>query len=217
MEQKSNALSEKPPLTLSILLRLAGLGFTSGLLVGEIIDIAYPINGALDYFSPTWVIPSLGIELCWWIAILYGIAGMILAVSYPLFDRWKNQKPHGGLNPSWRFVLVALACFLVQWFTGPFLYRIGVPNIGVLFFTVPTGLLVWWVFDGTKGGLFMCILTAVCGPLVEITMINGFHLYSYTSPDIFGIPLWITGAYICGAPVNGLLGRKYLAFLLRSK
>lgn len=65
------------------------------------------------------------------------------------------------------------------------------------------------VFDGTLQGLGMACLTAVCGPVIEIILINGFHLYAYSQPDIFGIPLWIPWVYFCGAPAVGNLGRKF--------
>ena len=191
------------------------MGFLSGAALGQAIDIAYPMNGALDYYWPIWEVASLGIEVCWWIPILYGIAGAILVVGFPLFDRRTRQKPRGGFNPSWRFTFASIGVFVVFWWMGPYLHSLGVPNVGIFFFTVPTALLVWWVFDNTRGGLFMCLLTATIGPLIEITLINGFNLYSYTTPDIFGIPLWILGAYLCGSPANGNLGRKYLAFLQR--
>lgn len=213
--QTANAESNKVLFPLRILLCLAGMGFLSGAVLGQIIDIAYPMNGALHYHFPTWEWASLGIEVCWWIPLLYGTAGAILVVTYPLFDRKRKQTPRGGLNPSWRFTLATIGVFIVQWWMGPYLHSLGVLNIGIFFFTVPTALVVWWLFDNTGGGLFMCLLTAFLGPLIEITLINGFNLYSYTTPDVFGIPLWILGAYMCGAPANGNLGRKYLAFLER--
>ncbi|MBD3229600.1 MAG: hypothetical protein GF329_15575 [Candidatus Lokiarchaeota archaeon] len=214
-ENKINDLKElrETRISFSIILKLAILGFLSGAILGQIIDIAYPMNNALHYHYPIWEIESLGIEICWWIPILYGTAGMILAVSHPLLDRWTNQKPRGGFNPSWLFTTLCIGVFVVQWFMAPYLSSIGVSNALLFPITIIGGLLVWYFFDRTDGGLFMCILTAICGPLVEITLINVFSLYNYTNPDVFAIPLWILGAYICGAPGNANLGRKYFAYL----
>ena len=214
-EKNTDTKPEKKKLSVFIMIRLAILGFLSGGLLGQVIDIAYPMNGALHYHLPTWQIASIGIEICWWIPLLYGTAGMILVIGFTMFDRLTGQKPRGGYNPSWKFTFASIGVFIIQWWMGPFLFNMGVSNIWLLVFTVPTGILVWWIFDNTKGGLFMCLLTAILGPMIEITLINVFSLYSYTIPDIFGIPLWILGAYICGSPANGNLGRKYIAFLTR--
>lgn len=204
-------------LTFSIMLRLAGLAFLSGALLGQAVDFAYPLFGTLHYHKPTLQIPSLGIEFVWWIPILYGTAAVILMIGYVLLDRWTKQIPRGGFNPSWRFVLASIGCFSVQFYGGPFLSGIGLPNVGLFFITILTALLVWWVFDRTYGGLFMLCLVATLGPLLEFTMINVLNLYHYTSPDLFGLPLWILGAYMCGAAPNGNLARKYLIFLQRQK
>jgi hypothetical protein len=54
----------------------------------------------------------------------------------------------------------------------------------------------------------MAALTAVCGPAVEIFLINALHLYSYTAPQVWGIPTWIPWVYAAGGPAVGGLGRK---------
>ena len=59
-------------------------------------------------------------------------------------------------------------------------------------------------------------LLAIIGPVVEIGLINGLHLYSYTNPDVAGIPLWIPWVYAAGGPANGALGRQIL-FELQSR
>ena len=46
----------------------------------------------------------------------------------------------------------------------------------------------------------MAALTAVCGPAVEIFLINVLHLYDYAHPQIWGVPTWIPWVYAAGAP-----------------
>ncbi|MCX5867195.1 MAG: hypothetical protein NT009_06895 [Proteobacteria bacterium] len=207
--------TQKAPLSFSILLRLAGLGFLSGALIGQLVDFAYPLSGSLHYFRPIWKLESPALEVCWWIPILYGVAGVILVVGYPLLDRRFGQKPIGGFNPSWGFILASILYFVAQFYAGPFLSSTGISHIWTFAFTMLTGLLCWWLFDRTKAGVCMMALTATLGPLLELSMINVLDLYAYTGPDVFGIPLWILGAYICGCPPNGNLGRKYLVYLQR--
>jgi hypothetical protein len=44
--------------------------------------------------------------------------------------------------------------------------------------------------------------------------INGLHLYTYSHPDVLGIPSWIMWVYFCGAAAVGNLGRRVRAELV---
>lgn len=61
----------------------------------------------------------------------------------------------------------------------------------------------------------MGCLTAICGPAIEVVLINGGHLYEYAHPTFLGIPAWIPFVYFCGAPAVGNLGRAVHARLMR--
>lgn len=65
----------------------------------------------------------------------------------------------------------------------------------------------WYWMDRSIGGLMMGFLTALCGPLVEVGLINIAHLYSYSSPEIAGIPLFIVPVYFAGGSAVGNLAR----------
>ena len=43
---------------------------------------------------------------------------------------------------------------------------------------------MWAYFDKTYQGLAIAGAAAVGGPIIEIVLINVFHLYTYTNPDI---------------------------------
>ena len=73
-----------------------------------------------------------------------------------------------------------------------------VPYHGIDVILCVWGVLTWYLFDGTSQGLFMASLTAVAGPVAEISLINVLHLYEYSHPDVFGIPAWIPWVYFCG-------------------
>ena len=217
MTDEENGELFQGKLTLSMMLRLILVAFVLGAVIGQIIDISYPIFGALDYHYPTIEIPALGIEIYWVITVLYGVAGVILWVGYILLLRWTKEIPRGGFNPKWGFMLAGIACFIVQFWLGPFLSGSGVNNIWIFVFMISTAFLVWWAFDRTKAGLIMLFVAGSCGPLAEFTMINVLNLYHYTRPDIFGLPLWFIGAYMMGAAPNGMVARKYLIHLQKTK
>jgi hypothetical protein len=63
-----------------------------------------------------------------------------------------------------------------------------------------------------QGG-FLAALAAACGPAVEIALINGGHLYSYSHPQAWGVPTWIPWVYAAGGPAVGGLGRRVWATL----
>jgi hypothetical protein len=215
------------PLSRTQWLLLACLGAISGFLVGQSIDNAYPLNNALHYHN-AWIVPIFGSnwEFVWFIPILYATAGALIVVLITFFSRkfsgetgsslrrWLGRKPRGGSNPSWGFTILSIIAFVVQWWLGCYLSTL-IPNAWLFAILIPWGLFYWWIFDGTGAGLLVCLMVACLGPLIEITLINGFGLYHYTNPDIFGVPLWFIGHYIGGTPANMNLGRKYLAFLTR--
>ena len=71
-------------------LLLAGMGFLSGTIIGQLIDNAYPMNDALHYHNPYFSIPSIGFELVWFIPLLYGTAGAMIVVLITLFNKLLN-------------------------------------------------------------------------------------------------------------------------------
>ena len=152
------------------------------------------------------------------IDILYGVAGVILWVSCVLWDRRLDSKPAGGLNPSWGFILAGCIFFIAQFYISPYLSGVlKISNLVNFIFTVGTAILCWWIFDRTRTGVYMMIMAGTVGPLAELIMINFIGFYHYTRPDIWGVPLWFMGAYMCGCAPCGNLARKYLAYLEQSE
>lgn len=83
---------------------------------------------------------------------------------------------------------------------------IPIPTLDTLLFTY--AMLHWLVFDKTPQGFGMAALTAVCGPAVEMLLINVLQLYHYSHPVVLGVPTWIPWVYFCGGPAVGNLGRR---------
>lgn len=115
--------------------------------------------------------------------------------------------------PTWPVVLMGIALFVIQYSASGALDE---PLLGVQAFGLPaldvflcvTALLFWKIFDGTKQGLFMAILTGTAGFWTEIGLINILGLYHYTHPQFMGVPSWIPWVYFCGSPAVGNLGRR---------
>lgn len=162
---------------------------------------------------------------CRWVPVLFAVAGVILGVSHPLLDAWQLRRggaqPRGGVAPSWPFVLAAVALFVLQYGASgaleqPLLGQTlpgGVPALDAVLLAAGIGL--WWGFDATPQGLAMACLTAAAGPAVEVGLIQGLHLYSYTHPAVAGVPTWIPWVYFAGGPAVGSLGRRVSASLMK--
>jgi hypothetical protein len=152
------------------------------------------------------------------VPVLFAVAGVILGVSHPLLDAWQLERggaqPRGGAAPSWAFALAAVALFVLQYAASGALEQPllgqrlagGVPTLDALLAAAGVGL--WWAFDATPQGLFMACLTAAAGPLVEVGLIQGLHLYQYSHPAVAGVPTWIPWVYFAGGPAVGSLGRR---------
>lgn len=207
-----NNVFQKSPIPAHVLIRLSVIAFFSGIIIGQLIDFSYPISNALHYHKFVWKVGPL--EFCWMIDILYGVANVILWVSYILWDQRLGQEPVGGFNPSWRIVFTGCVFFIVQFYVSPYLSGVlKISNFLNFIFSMGTAILCWWLFDRTRTGVYVMITAGVLGPLAEITMINAFNWYHYTRPDIFGVPLWFIGAYTCGCAPCGNLARKCLSYL----
>ena len=203
---------------------LIGMGFLSGMIIGQSIDNAYPMNDALHYHNPYFSIPSIGFELVWFIPLLYGTAGALIVGLITVLNKLLNKEsesetvgklpqiPRGGFNPSWGFTIASIIVFVLQWFLGCYLTHF-VSNVWLFVILVVWGLIIWWIFDQTLVGLILCLFTACLGMTLEFMFVNIFDLYHYTNPDAFGLPIWIAGHYIGGTPANMNLGRKYLTYL----
>lgn len=197
--------------------RSIAVGLASAVL-GPICDNFHSQHDVLKYHNPLHICipPILALETTWWTPVLFAIAGIILGLGYPFLDGVLPQfRPRGGRNPLWIFVLANISVFVMLYWASAVLER---PLLGLVAFdglpamdlTLGCAALVSWaVFDATPQGFLMASLTAVCGPLVEIVLINGGKLYHYTHPDVLGaVPSWIAWVYFAGGPAVGNLGRK---------
>jgi len=203
-------------------LKQAGAMWISAALLGPVCDGRHSSHDVLHYAAdslagPPWQL-SLGgnvlLETCWWVPIVFGGAGVILGAAHPILDeRWG-----GGSRapPGWAAVLLNISCFVLCYELSGILAQDAGDYHDYLALDAPlaaAAAAIFLLFERSPGGLFMMALLAAIGPVVEIGLINGLHLYAYTHPHVAGIPTWIPWVYAAGGPANGALGRQILAEL----
>eukprot|EP00775_Hariotina_reticulata_P008940 gene8940-9117_t len=111
--------------------------------------------------------------------------------------------------PSWPAVLLCISLFVTQYglsgsleqtLLGATLPGTTCPAEDLLLILYAVAL--WVLFDGTTQGFGLAALTAVCGPVVEMVLINRFGLYHYIHPVVLGVPTWIPWVYFAGGPAD---------------
>jgi hypothetical protein len=61
---------------------------------------------------------------------------------------------------------------------------------------------VWWMMDRTPRGAALALLVGLTGVVGEVSIIAGGG-FSYTKPDLWGVPLWLPALYAAGATAIG--------------
>ena len=204
-------------------LQQAGSMWLAAAALGPICDGRHSSHDVLHYAKDSiagapWLFTAPGgevlLETCWWVPLAFGGAGVILGIAHPLLDRrWSGEVRS---PPGWPIVLLNIACFVACYDLSGALAQAAAATAGPHnFFQLDLPLLavaaaIFVAFERSPGGLFMMALLAVIGPLTEIGLINVLHLYTYTNPDVAGVPYWIPWVYAAGGPPNGALGRQIL-------
>ena len=213
----SPLVPRSPPQT--VWLKQTAAVAASSAVLGPLCDGCHSRHDVLHYANPTVQLPLL--ETCWWVPVLFSLAGITLGTSHPILDRLAESKLNAPRRPApgWTATLLCIgsfcACYELSGVLAQAADAAGKVGLGARATAVDVplavnALAIFLIFERSWGGLFMALLTAVAGPVVEIGLIQVFGLYHYSSPDVLGIPLWIAWVYAAGGPAVGNLGRQVL-------
>lgn len=176
-------------------LKHIGILFVLGAVMGAIYDGFHTFSGTLVYTSP-WIL-----RMAWWVPLLLGSAGAAIGISHLSFDaRFPHRPPYPLTGPH---VLLGIVLFGAQYFMSGFLQ---IPNGSQLVLQAVVSAQIWYLFDRSRPGVFLAVMTGACGTLTEITLIH-FGLFYYTEPDIFGVPFWLPFIYTSASVAVGNVAR----------
>jgi len=178
--------------------------FITGFCLGPIGDYfhvqtettGYPLDRYAYYFF----------GLPYWVPLIFGMAAVAVGLSHPWLDQILPGDPSrpGARNGSWALggVLIFLALYVASGLLpGP----AGSANdalMGML------ALMVWAMLDRTWQGIFLGIVTALSGTLVEILMVQADLFFYHPGRDnLFGVPSWLPWLYFAASVTLGNFGR----------
>lgn len=166
-----------------------------GFFLGPASDLFHNVTNTSGYPYPAFL------GLAWWVPLLFSGATVLVALSHVYSDKLFRQ-PKREL--SWKKVIFGLLSFFLIYAISGFLKINLLPKFLIL---AVIALDVWFFFDKTLYGFILSILTAICGCLVESSLVQIGHFY-YVEPDFLGVPYWLPFLYITASVSVGNLGRK---------
>ena len=185
--------------------------------LGVLLDNQHGLFNVLNYNSNGWpfsivVGDAVLVKSACWVPLLFMFAGAAMSTIQLVADELiPSSLPNNNNNPpSWGKTLNNIGSFaLLYYISGALDYLQYDPlTINLVLSVLAVAGFVY--FDGSKSGLLLALATALAGPLAEIVLINGPHLYTYTHADVLGIASWIPAVYFLGASAVGNLARTLL-------
>lgn len=177
--------------------RLAAL-FALGAVLLSTFDGFHTHSGTTRYAKPWFA------EMAWWTPLLFGTTLAGLGWAYDM--AFRARRPDAPLPPA-RSLATALVGYAALYAASGYWGASSPSKLGLL--VVSAGVFWRWL-DGSALGVALGLATALIGTLAEISLIT-WGAFEYLRPDFFGVPIWLPGLYLAGAPVLGQIARRILA------
>ena len=167
--------------------------FLLGATLGTALDALEVYSGVERYPRP------MLFGVAWWVPLLFGAAAVAIGYSHPLISR---TRPYRRLSSSIGELTWLVLAYLISASPLDSLARVGL--IAIIY-------LNFWLLAGRSWqDLLLAFVTVVTGTLTEMILVNA-GAFSYTHPDILGVPYWLPGLYACASLAVGDLGRSLMS------
>jgi hypothetical protein len=171
--------------------------FLLGATLGTMLDALHVYAGVERYPMATFF------GVAWWVPLLFGAAAATIGYSHPLVDLLLgHRRPKRSLVSSLGELTWLILVYLLA---GSIL--VSAAKVGIL---VVIFLNFWLLAGRSWQNLLLAIVTAVTGTLIEMILVTA-GIFSYTHPDIFGIPYWLPCIYACASLAVGDVGRSLMS------
>ncbi len=175
--------------------------FLLGATFGTALDALHVYTGVERYPMPTF----LGVA--WWVPLLFGVAAIAIGYSHPLVDPLLQHRRFRRLSASIGELTWLLLAYLISASRLETIAKVGILLIIYLNF--------WLLAGRSWQNLLLSFVTAVTGTLIEMILVAA-GVFSYTHPDILGVPYWLPCIYACASLAVGDLGRSLMSFYARA-
>lgn len=164
----------------------------------SVFDGFHTHSGTTRYATPVlW-------QMAWWTPVLFGAS---VGLGGPVYALGVRLLGGGQPPPPARDLAIGFAIFGLLYFASGYLPASNGVKLAMLL--AGAAFLFGWL-DRTRAGAVMTLVTAVTGPLVEITLVR-LGTFAHLQPDFAGIPMWLPGLYLCAGPTLGQIARRALA------
>lgn len=173
-----------------------------GATLGTTLDALEVYSGVERYPRP------MLFGVAWWVPLLFGAAAVAIGYSHPLVDPLISRtRPYRRLSSSMGELTWLVLAYLISASTLDSQAKVGL--IAIIY-------LNFWLLAGRSWqDLLLSLVTAITGTLVEMILVNA-GVFSYTHPDILGVPYWLPGLYACASLAVGDLGRSLMSLQTRA-
>lgn len=171
--------------------------FALGAILGTLLDGIHVYGDVLSYPHP-----DFG-RWAWFVPLEFGLLGVCACLLLPLLERPRAD----ATPPSIPAVLAELALFTCLYLASALLDGDGAPFLAVGLVALAVARLVL----GPGGDLPYVLLAAVLGPAGE-AILSAAGAFSYTHPDLIGIPLWLPALWANA----GFLIRRLISLVMLS-
>jgi Insulin-induced protein (INSIG) len=171
--------------------------FLLGATLGTVLDALEVYSGIERYPRP------MLFGVAWWVPLLFGVAAVAIGYSHPLVDPLISRtRPYRRLSSSIGELTWLVLAYLISARPPDSLARVGL--IAIIY-------LNFWLLAGRSWqDLLLAFVTVVTGTLTEMILVKAGG-FSYTHPDILGVPYWLPGLYACASLAVGDLGRSLMS------
>jgi hypothetical protein len=171
-----------------------------GAVLGTSLDAVHVVTGVLVYpHTP------LGLQ-DWWVPLLFAVSGVALGEGHRQVARRisVDKLPRASKGE----VLRGLGAFVVSYGSSGFLKAFPWAELA-LYVAMFAVCLVMTPLAARPALWLHAAGTAVTGPLVEagISSTGAFHYLPEAGPLVLGVPIWLTGIYLCVALGTAALDR----------